>query len=49
VALLVRVIAGDGFPGWPLLVGPIGRRDPVADRELAAADPAARAEREQTI
>ena len=23
VALLVRVVAGDSFPGWPLLVGPI--------------------------
>ena len=23
VALLVRVAAGDGFPGWPMFVGPI--------------------------
>ena len=23
VALLVRLVAGDAFPGWPLYVGPL--------------------------
>ena len=49
VALLVRVIAGDGFPGWPLLVGPIAGAIlwPIVSWLLLI--PQRRAEREQTI
>ena len=49
VALLVRVIAGDSFPGWALLVGPIAGAIlwPVVSWLLLI--PQRRAEREQTI
>jgi rod shape-determining protein MreD len=49
VALLVRVVAGDGFPGWPLLVGPIAGAIlwPIVSWLLLI--PQRRAEREQTI
>jgi rod shape-determining protein MreD len=49
VALLVRVVAGDSFPGWPLLVGPIAGAIlwPVVSWLLLI--PQRRAEREQTI
>ena len=49
VALLVRVIAGDNFPGWALLVGPIAGAIlwPVVSWLLLI--PQRRAEREQTI
>ena len=49
VALLVRVIAGDGFPGWALLVGPLAGAFlwPIVSWLLLI--PQRRAEREQTI
>jgi len=49
VTLLVRVVAGDGFPGWALLVGPIAGAMlwPVVSWLLLI--PQRRAEREQTI
>ena len=49
MALLVRVVAGDSFPGWPLLVGPIAGAIlwPVVSWLLLI--PQRRAEREQTI
>jgi rod shape-determining protein MreD len=49
VALLVRVVAGDSFPGWALLVGPIAGAIlwPVVSWLLLI--PQRRAEREQTI
>jgi len=49
VALLVRVVAGDSFPGWAMLVGPIGGAVlwPVVSWLLLI--PQRRAEREQTI
>ena len=49
VALLVRVIAGDGFPGWTMLVGPAAGAIlwPVVSWVLLI--PQRRAEREQTI
>jgi rod shape-determining protein MreD len=49
VALLVRVVAGDSFPGWPLLVGPIAGAIlwPLVSWLLLI--PQRRAEREQTI
>jgi len=49
VALLVRVIAGDGFPGWAMLVGPAAGAIlwPVVSWVLLI--PQRRAEREQTI
>jgi rod shape-determining protein MreD len=49
VALLVRVIAGDGFPGWALLVGPLAGAIlwPLVSWLLLI--PQRRAEREQTI
>jgi rod shape-determining protein MreD len=48
-ALLVRVIAGDSFPGWAMLVGPIAGAIlwPVVSWLLLI--PQRRAEREQTI
>jgi rod shape-determining protein MreD len=48
-ALLVRVVAGDSFPGWALLVGPIAGAIlwPVVSWLLLI--PQRRAEREQTI
>ena len=48
-ALLVRVVAGDGFPGWPLFVGPIAGALlwPIVSWLLLI--PQRRAEREQTI
>ena len=47
--LLVRVIAGDGFPGWALLVGPLAGAIlwPLVSWLLLI--PQRRAEREQTI
>ena len=49
VALLVRVVAGDSFPGWAMLVGPIAGAIlwPVVSWLLLI--PQRRAEREQTI
>jgi rod shape-determining protein MreD len=49
VALLVRVVAGDGFPGWALMVGPLagGILWPLVSWLLLI--PQRRAEREQTI
>jgi len=49
VALLVRVVAGDGFPGWAMLVGPAAGAIlwPVVSWVLLI--PQRRAEREQTI
>ncbi|HEU5176366.1 MAG TPA: rod shape-determining protein MreD [Burkholderiales bacterium] len=49
VALLVRVIAGDGFPGWAMLVGPVAGAIlwPLVSWLLLI--PQRRAEREQTI
>ena len=49
VVLLVRVIAGDGFPGWGLLVGPLigALLWPVVTWILLL--PQRRPEREQTI
>ena len=49
VALLVRVVAGDGFPGWTMLVGPAAGAIlwPVVSWVLLI--PQRRAEREQTI
>jgi rod shape-determining protein MreD len=49
VALLVRVIAGDGFPGWALFVGPVAGALlwPMVSWLLLL--PQRRAEREQTI
>ena len=49
VALLVRLIAGDGFPGWALLVGPLAGAFlwPIVSWLLLI--PQRRAEREQTI
>ena len=49
VALLVRVVAGDGFPGWAMLVGPAAGAIlwPVVSWLLLI--PQRRAEREQTI
>ena len=49
VVLLVRVIAGDGFPGWGLLVGPLigALLWPLVTWLLLL--PQRRAEREQTI
>ena len=49
VALLVRVVAGDGFPGWALLVGPLAGAIlwPLVSWLLLI--PQRRAEREQTI
>ena len=48
-ALLVRVVAGDSFPGWALLVGPIAGAFlwPIVSWLLLI--PQRRAEREQTI
>ena len=49
VALLVRVIAGDGFPGWALFLGPLfgALLWPIVSWLLLL--PQRRAEREQTI
>jgi rod shape-determining protein MreD len=49
VALLVRIVAGDGFPGWALLVGPLAGAIlwPLVSWLLLI--PQRRAEREQTI
>ena len=49
VALLVRIIAGDDFPGWAMLVGPAAGAIlwPVVSWLLLI--PQRRAEREQTI
>jgi hypothetical protein len=49
VALLVRVIAGDSFPGWALFVGPLFGAVlwPIVSWLLLM--PQRRAEREQTI
>jgi rod shape-determining protein MreD len=49
VALLVRLVAGDGFPGWALLVGPLAGAFlwPIVSWLLLI--PQRRAEREQTI
>ena len=49
VALLVRVVAGDGFPGWALLVGALAGAFlwPIVSWLLLI--PQRRAEREQTI
>ena len=49
VSLLVRVIAGDGFPGWALFVGPLfgALLWPIVSWLLLL--PQRRAEREQTI
>jgi rod shape-determining protein MreD len=49
VALLVRIIAGDGFPGWGLFVGPLlgALLWPIVSWLLLM--PQRRAEREQTI
>jgi rod shape-determining protein MreD len=49
VALLIRIIAGDGFPGWAMLVGPAAGAIlwPVVSWLLLI--PQRRAEREQTI
>jgi rod shape-determining protein MreD len=49
VALLVRVIAGDSFPGWALFVGPLfgALLWPIVSWLLLM--PQRRAEREQTI
>jgi rod shape-determining protein MreD len=49
VALLVRVIAGDSFPGWALFVGPLfgALLWPIVSWVLLM--PQRRAEREQTI
>ena len=49
VSLLVRVVAGDGFPGWALLVGPLAGAVlwPLVTWLLLL--PQRRPEREQTI
>lgn len=49
VALLVRIVAGDGFPGWALVVGPLAGAVlwPLVSWLLLL--PQRRAEREQTI
>jgi rod shape-determining protein MreD len=49
VVLLVRVIAGDGFPGWGLFIGPLAGAVlwPMVSWLLLI--PQRRAEREQTI
>jgi rod shape-determining protein MreD len=49
VALLVRLAAGDGFPGWPIIVGPLAGALlwPLVSWLLLL--PQRRVEREQTI
>jgi rod shape-determining protein MreD len=49
VALVVRLAAGDGFPGWPILVGPLAGALlwPLVSWLLLL--PQRRVEREQTI
>ena len=49
VALLVRVIAGDGFPGWGLFVGPVAGAILWTMVSWLLLLPQRRAEREQTI